>query len=51
MIIIIPYKKRVSGISGMEHWNGMVEWNAGMEYWNGMILTFLNYLATHVHSI
>ena len=22
---------RVSGISGMEYWNGMVEWNTGME--------------------
>ena len=26
-----PYCIGVSGISGMEHWNGMVEWNAGME--------------------
>ena len=28
---------RVFGISGMEWWNGMLEWNAGMEYWNGMV--------------
>ena len=23
--------------TGMEWWNGMVEWNGGMEWWNGMV--------------
>ena len=26
----------LSGISGMELWNGIVEWNSGMEYWNAI---------------
>ena len=26
-----------SEFSGMEWWNGMVEWNGGMEWWNGMV--------------
>lgn len=25
---------RVSGISGMEYWNGIMEWNAGMKHWS-----------------
>ena len=27
----------LSRISGMEWWNGTLEWNTGMEYWNGSI--------------
>ena len=27
---------RVSGISGMEHWNGILEWNGGIKHWNGI---------------
>ena len=30
---------RVSGISGMEWWNGMLEWNTRMEYWNKRSIT------------
>ena len=29
-------KNWVSGISGMEWWNGLLEWTTGMEYWNGL---------------
>ena len=25
------------GISGMDQWNGMVEWINGMDQWNGMV--------------
>ena len=27
----------LSRISGMEWWNGTLEWNGGMEHWNGML--------------
>ena len=30
----------MSGISGMEWWNGMLEWNGGMEHWNGIAKWF-----------
>ena len=28
---------RVFGISGIEWWNGMLEWNAGVKHWNGIL--------------
>ena len=28
---------RQSTISGMEQWNGTMEWNSGMEQWNGTV--------------
>ena len=28
---LMPQQQGVSGISGMEQWNGIVEWNSGME--------------------
>jgi hypothetical protein len=27
----------VSAFSGLEYWNGVLEWSAGMEYWTGVL--------------
>jgi len=30
------YVEQLSGISGLEYWTGILEWNTGLEYWNGL---------------
>jgi hypothetical protein len=27
----------VSAFSGLEYWNGVLEWSTGMEYWTGVL--------------
>ena len=32
IVLAQPLVFRVSGISGMEWWNGLLEWNTGMDW-------------------
>ena len=41
---------RVSQLTGLDHWTGLLDWNTGLEYWTE---TFFKNgcLTVHVHAV